>query len=349
MQFRHATTQAKRASLQPTVQRRRIVLALGAAALVVGALGHAPAANAADDTYPSRSIKLMVGYSPGGATDIIARLIAPGMSEVLGQTVVIENRPGAGGNLAAELTVNAPADGYNLLMGTAGNMTVNPWIYASMRFDPVEELAPISLVAAVPNVMVVHPSVPARTVAEFVAWAKTRPNEVFFASSGNGNTPHMTGELFNLRTGLKLIHVPYKGSGPAVQDLIAGQGVHVMFDNMPSSIGHINSGLLRALATTSATRPPVAANLPTMQEEGFKDFDVQGWFGLLAPAKTPPAIIEKLHAAVMKSMANPATRKSLEDFGAILVGNTPAEFDKRIRAESKGWGEVVKAAGIEKR
>ncbi|MEO7243785.1 MAG: tripartite tricarboxylate transporter substrate binding protein [Rubrivivax sp.] len=332
-----------------TARHRRALLMLGAAALALSAVGHTPSARAADDVYPTRPIKLVVGYSPGGTTDIIARLIAPGMGAALGQTVVIENRPGAGGNLGAELTVNAPPDGYTLLMGTAGNMTVNPWIYAGMRFDPVRDLAPISLVAAVPNVMVVNPAVPAKTVAEFIAWAKMRPGQVFFASSGNGNTPHVTGELFNLRAGLKMIHVPYKGSGPALQDLIAGQGVHVMFDNLPSAIGHIKSGLLRALATTAATRSPAAPELPTMQEEGFKDFDVQGWFGVLAPAKTPAAIVDKLHAAVLKALADPATRKSLDELGAVVVGNAPAEFDRRIKAESKSWSEVVKAAGIELR
>ncbi|MEJ7686987.1 MAG: tripartite tricarboxylate transporter substrate binding protein [Variovorax sp.] len=329
------------AGMLPDRPRRRLVTALA-----LGALGPFALDSAAAEDYPKRPIKIIVGYSPGGTTDIIARLIAPGMSENLGQSVVIENRPGAGGNLGADMVVNSAPDGYTVMMGTAGNMTVNPWIYDNMKFDTVRDFAPISLVAAVPNVMVVNPAVPAKTVGEFIAWAKARPGQVFFASSGAGNTPHMTGELFNLKTGLKLIHVPYKGSGPALSDLIGGQGVQVMFDNMPSAIGHVRGGSLRALATTGPKRSPTAPELPTMQEAGLQDFDVQGWFGLFAPGKTSGPIVSRLHAAVLSAIAKPATRKSLEDLGAVIVGNDPAAFGKMVEAETRTWGEVVKAAGI---
>lgn len=325
------------------LQRRR--LGALAAGLALGALAPASFAQATDAEFPKRPLKIIVGYAPGGTTDIIARLIAPGMSESLGQPVIIENRPGAAGNLGAAFVAAAPADGYTLMMGTAGNMTVNPWIY-DLKFDTVRDFAPISLVAAVPNIMVVHPAVPARTVQEFMAWARTQPGKVFFASSGTGNTPHMTGELFNLKTGLKLLHVPYKGSAPALTDLIGGQGVQVSFDNMPSAIGHVRSGALRALATTGPKRSATMPELPTLQEAGLKDFDVQGWFGMFAPARTPAPIVARLHQAVLAAIHKPATRKSLEELGAVIVGNDPAAFHKLVEAETKTWGEVVKAAEI---
>ncbi|WP_326539829.1 Bug family tripartite tricarboxylate transporter substrate binding protein [Pseudorhodoferax sp.] len=329
---------------QPTPSRRRRWLAAAAASLACGVL--APAlAQGGDADFPKRPLKIVVGYAPGGTTDILARLVAPGLSEVLGQPVIVENRPGAGGNVGAAAVAAAPADGYTLMMGTAGNMTVNPWIY-DLKFDTVKDFAPISLIAAVPNLMVVNPAVPARTVPEFIAWAKTQPGKVFFASSGTGNTPHMTGELFNLRTGLSLVHVPYKGSGPALTDLIAGQGVQVSFDNMPSAIGHVRNGTLRALAVTGATRSAVLPDLPTLQEAGLKDFDVQGWFGLFAPARTPPAIVARIHQATLAVLARPATRKSLDELGAIVVGNDPAAFARQVEAETRVWGDVVKAAGI---
>ena len=326
---------------------RRMLLGSLAAATILAAAVTAPSARADDAAFPSRPIKIIVGYAPGGTTDIVARVIAPRMTELLGQPVIVENRPGAGGNLGAELVARAAPDGYTLQMGTAGNMTVNPSIYANLKFDPVRDFEPISLVAAVSNMMVVNPSVPAKTVEEFIAWAKQRPNQVFFASSGIGNTPHMTGELFNLTTGLSLVHVPYKGSGPALTELIGGQSAHVMFDNMPSAIGHVRSGALRGLATTGAKRSPAAPDLPTLQEAGLKDFDVRGWFGLFAPAGTPAPIISKLHAAVIATLEDPAIRKSLDSQGAEVVGNTPAEFGRLVQAEGKRWAEVVKAAKIE--
>ncbi|MEO8280778.1 MAG: tripartite tricarboxylate transporter substrate binding protein [Ideonella sp.] len=301
---------------------------------------------AADDGFPNRTIKIVVGYSPGGTTDIVARVIAPAMGEILGQTVLVDNRPGAGGNLASDLTAKADPDGYTLMMGTAGSMTVNPWMYANLRFDTVRDFAPIANVASVPNVMVVNPSVPAKTVAEFIAWGKAQPKGVFFASSGTGNTPHMTGELFKIRAGLEMTHVPYKGSGPALMDLIAGQSSNVMFDNLPSAIGHIRSNSLRALATTGPTRSPSLPDVPTMQEAGFKDFDVQGWFGLFAPKGTPAPIISRLHAAVMTALARPDVRKGLEDQGAVVIGSDPATFAKQVQTERRTWGEVVKQAKI---
>jgi tripartite-type tricarboxylate transporter receptor subunit TctC len=331
----------------PDRSRRLLIGACAAGTFAMMATGAGTAL--ADESFPNRPIRIIVGYAPGGTTDIIARTIAPKMSAHLGQSVVIENRPDAGGNLGAELVARAEPDGYTLQMGTAGNMTVNPSIYANMKFDPNRDFEPISLVAAVANIMVVNPSVPAKTVAEFIAWAKERPDKVFFASSGIGNTPHMTGELFNLTTGLSLVHVPYKGSGPALTELIGGQSAHVMFDNMPSAIGHVRSGALRALATTGATRSAASPDLPTLQEAGLKDFDVRAWFGLFAPKGTPRPIIEKLHAATLAALEDPAIRKSLDSQGAEVVGNTPEEFGRIVASEGKRWAEVVKAAKIEMR
>jgi tripartite-type tricarboxylate transporter receptor subunit TctC len=322
--------------------RRLLIAAISSTVLGSGAI-------AAEDKFPTRPIKIIVGYAPGGTTDIIARLVAPRMGEHLGQTVIVDNRPGAGGNIGAELAAREAPDGHTLQMGTAGNMTVNPSIYANLKFDPVRDFAPISLVAAVPNMMVINPEVPAKTVAEFIAWAKERPNRVFFASSGVGNTPHMTGELFNLQSGLSLVHVPYKGSGPALTELIGGQSAHVMFDNMPSAIGHVRSGALRALATTGSKRSPAVPDLPTLKEAGLEDFDVQAWFGLFAPAGTPPAVIDKLHGAVLAALAHPETRKNLDTLGAEVIGNTPAEFKELVATEVKRWAEVVKAARIEQK
>jgi tripartite-type tricarboxylate transporter receptor subunit TctC len=233
-------------------------------------------------------------------------------------------------------------------MGTAGNMTINPSIYQTIKFDPVKDFAPVSLIAAVPNLMVVHPSVPAKTVGEFIEWAKKNAGKVNFASSGVGNSPHMTGELFKLATGLSMVHVPYRGSGPALTDLVGGQGVQVMFDNMPSAIGHARSGALRALAVTSPRRSPSAPDIPTLQEAGLADFDVQGWFGLFAPAGTPQAIVDKLHEASQFALKDPETRRKLEELGAEVIGNRPDEFGKIVASEVQrwAWAKVVKAANI---
>lgn len=324
--------------------RRMLALALAAG---LATLGQAAVANPGD--YPSRTVRIVVGYAPGGTTDIIARLLAPRLSETLGQSVVVENKPGAGGNLGAEAVAKAEPDGYTLQMGTAGNMTINPSIYASIRFDPIKDFAPISLVAAVPNLMVVHPSVPARTVGEFIDWARANAGKVNFASSGTGNSPHMTGELFNLATGLSMVHVPYRGSGPALTDLIGGQGVQVMFDNMPSAISHARSGALRALAVTSDKRSPSEPDIPTLQEAGLKDFNVQGWFGLFAPAGTPKPIVDRLHREVVAAINHPETRRKLDELGAETIGNSPEAFAELVRNEVARWAEVVKAANIERR
>lgn len=317
---------------------RRLALAVGVALAL-------PAVALAQD-YPTKPIHIVVGYSPGGTTDIIARIIGARLSDKLHQSVIVDNRPGAGGNIGAELVAKAAPDGYTLLLGTAGTMAVNPWIYKSMPFDTVRDFAPISLIATLPNLMVVNPKVPAHTVQEFVEWAKKRPGKVFFASSGIGNTPHMTAELFNQTTGLKMVHVPYKGSGAALSDLVAGNGVQVMFDNMPSAIGQVRSGSLRAIAVTSAKRVESAPEIPTVAESGYPGFEVVTWFGLFAPAGTPAAVVDRLNHEIADAVRDPATRKRLVDLGADPTSNSPAQYAALVRADRDTWSKVVRSADI---
>jgi tripartite-type tricarboxylate transporter receptor subunit TctC len=298
-------------------------------------------------TYPDKPIHIVVGYAPGGTTDIIARIIAARLTDTLGQSVIVENRPGAGGNIGADFVARAAPDGYTLQLGTAGNMTVNPSIYSNMRFDTVRDFQPISLIAELPNLMVVNPKVPAKTVKEFVAWAKSQPGKVFFASSGTGNTPHMTAELFNMAAGLSMVHVPYRGSGPALIDLIGGEGVQVMFDNMPSAIGHVRSGSLRALAVTSPERVPSEPDIPTVRESGYPDFQVVTWFGLFAPAGTPDSVVKRLNREVAEAIRTPEISKRLIELGARPVSNSPEEFRNLVKSEISRWAKVVKAANIQ--
>ena len=317
----------------------------GLLAWVLAVLAGAVAPVAAQ-TYPTKTIRIIVGYAPGGTTDIIARLIAPRLSASLGQPVVVENRPGAAGNVGADVVAKSAPDGHTLQLGTAGNMTINPSLYANMPVDTIKDFQAISMIAALPNLMVVNPAVPAKTVQEFVAWAKARPGKVFFASSGTGNSPHITAELFNLATGLTMVHVPYRGSGPALTDLIGGQGVQVMFDNMPSAIGFARAGSLRALAVTGSARSPAAPELPTVRESGYPDVEVLAWFGLFAPANTPRPVIERLHREVVAALRTPELQKQLTELGAQPVGNTPDEFAKVVEDDVKRWARVVRAANI---
>ena len=322
----------------------RIKLSLGATCLVLSLSMTSPAA-VASETYPSQPITIVVGYAAGGTTDIIARLIGKSLSDSMGQPVIVENRAGAAGNVGAEYVSKAKPDGYTLMMGTAGNMTINPLIY-KMNFDTVQDFDPISLVATLPNLMVVNPNVPVTTVQEFVAWAKDKP-DVFFASSGVGSTIHLTGELFNSAAGLNMTHVPYRGSGPAVADLIGGTGPVVMFDNMPSSISMVRGGSLKALAVTGPNREASAPEIPTVMESGFPAFNVVTWFGLFAPANTPQAIINKLNEKVVQAVKSPQVRDQLIKLGATPATTTPEQFRDIVRADRNRWAEVVKTANIE--
>jgi tripartite-type tricarboxylate transporter receptor subunit TctC len=295
-------------------------------------------------SYPNKSIKIVVPFPPGGATDILARAIGFELQKAWGQSVVIENKPGAGGNTGADLVAKSPADGYTLIMATVGTHAINMSLYAKMPYDAVKDFEPVVLVAGVPNLLVVHPSVNAKSVRELTALAKAQPGKLNVASSGNGTSIHLAAELYKQMAGVDILHVPYKGSAPAVADLLGGQ-VQMMFDNMPVSLPHVKAGKLRALAVTSLTRSAALPDVPTMDEEGLKGFDATSWFGLLAPAGTPKDIVAKLNAASVKALASPEMRERLAAQGAEPMGNTPDQFAVFIKAEIDKWAKIVKASG----
>jgi tripartite-type tricarboxylate transporter receptor subunit TctC len=301
----------------------------------------APAAGA---PYPAKPVRIIVGFPPGGSTDIMARLIAPGLSEAFGQQFVVDNRPGANSNIGAELAARAPADGYTLITVSA-SFSTNVSLYPNMRYHPVRDFAPISRLATVHNVLVVHPAVNARTVKELVALAKSRPGEIVFASSGNGSTSHLAAELLKTRVGgLDTIHVPYKGVAPAIVDLVSGQ-VHALISTMPSATPHIKSGRIRALAVASASRAQSMPDIPTFQEAGYPDFEASAWNAVLAPAGTPSEIVERLNAAIVEIVQTQAVRGKLAAMGAEPVGDSPEQFGTYLRAEVEKWAKVVKLSG----
>jgi tripartite-type tricarboxylate transporter receptor subunit TctC len=308
------------------------------------ALAIAVAVNASAQTYPSKPIKLIVPFPPGGTTDILARAVGAELNKVWGQPVVIENRPGAGGNIGSDAVAKSPPDGYTLVMGTVGTHGINPGLYPKMPYDAVKDFAPVTLVASVPNLLVVHPSVPAKSVKEIIDLAKAQPGKLTFASSGNGTSIHLAGELFKTMTGIEMVHVPYKGSAPAVTDLLGGQ-VQMMFDNMPSALPHVKAGKLRGIAVTSAKRSPAVPDLPTIAETGLTGYEASSWFGVLAPAGTPKDVIAKLNEAIVKALGTPDMQEKLSSQGAQPIGNSPAEFAAHIQAEIAKWAKVVKASG----
>jgi len=308
---------------------------LGAFAL----LAHAQA------PYPSKPIRIVVPFPAGGTTDILARAVAAKLTETTGQPAVVDNRPGAGGNIGAELVAKSAPDGYTFLMGTVGTHAINPSLYAKMPYDHVKDFAPVILVAGVPNVLVVNPALPVNSVQELIAYIKANPGKVNFASSGSGTSIHLSGELFKTMTGLQLTHVPYKGSAPALQDLVGGQ-VQIMFDNLPSSLALIKGGKLKALAVTSAERSSALPDVPTVAESGLPGFEASSWFGLLAPAGTPKEAIAKINGEVAKWLATPEAKEKLASQGAIAAaGLTPEDFQKHIASETTKWAKVVKESG----
>ncbi|MGH8831772.1 MAG: tripartite tricarboxylate transporter substrate binding protein, partial [Polaromonas sp.] len=285
----------------------------------------------------------------GGTTDILARAVAPELSKAFGQPFVVDNRAGAGGNVGADAVAKSPADGYTLLMGTVGTHGINKALYSKMPFDPQKDFAPITLVAGVPNVMVMNAdkakALGINNVADFIKYAKSHPGKFSMASSGNGTSIHLAGELFKSMTGIFMTHIPYRGSGPAMLDLVGGN-VDVMFDNLPSALPQIKAGKLKAFAVTSVQRSAALPEAPTVEEAaGLKGFDASSWFGLLAPAGTPPDIVSRLQQEVAKALSAPAIKEKLLAQGAIPSGNTPQQFSAFIDAEHKKWAQVVKASG----
>jgi tripartite-type tricarboxylate transporter receptor subunit TctC len=313
------------------------LLAGGLAALV------APAGSAAAPDYPTRPVRFVVGYPAGGATDILARLIGQRLSERLGQQFVIENKPGAGNNIGTETVVNAAPDGYTVLLVNPANF-INASLYANLNFNFIRDIAPVASFNRVPNVMTVAPGVPAKTVAEFIAYVKANPGKVNLASSGNGTSVHLSGELFMAMSGAQMVHIPYKGAAPAITDLL-GDRVQVMFDNMPSIIGHLGSGGLRALAVTTAQRSPQLPDVPTVAET-VPGYEASALFGMGAPAKTPPEIIGRLNREINAVLAEPDVKKRLTELGGEPLIATPQAFGAMIAAETEKWAKVVKSAGL---
>jgi tripartite-type tricarboxylate transporter receptor subunit TctC len=302
------------------------------------------AASVAAQAYPSGPVRVIVGFPPGSAADVAARVVTNQLGQILGTPFVVENRPGAGSNIATEAVARAPADGYTLLMGTVAN-TINHSLYPDLRFNFATDLAPIALVGTVPNLLVVHPSVDVRTVAELIAAAKAKPGTLTFASSGTGTSPHLSGELFSEMAGVKLVHVPYKGSPPAVVDLVAGR-VSLMFSPASTVLPHIKSGKLRALASTGLQRANAMPELPTLSESGLQGFDTGVWFGLLAPAKTPPAVIDRLAKATAQARESAELKSQFGSQGIDLLQGGPKEFGEYIEREIAKWAKVIKTAGV---
>lgn len=298
----------------------------------------------AQTPYPTRAVRLIVPSSPGGGTDISARILAPQLTQFLGQQVIVENRPGAGTMIGGEAVARAAPDGYTLLMGIS-TLAINPAMYKKVSYDALKDLAPVSQAVSLSNVLVVHPSLPPRNVKEFVAFVKARPGLINFASAGVGTSPHLSMELLLVLAKLNMVHVPYKGSGPGVTDLVAGH-VPVMMPNMLSAQPHIKTGRLRALGVTGIKRAPGAEDIPTIAETGVPGYEAVQWYGVLAPAATPRDIITKLHAGVVRALQNPDVRQRLLNDGAEPVGSSPEEFAAYLRSETEKWAKVIKAAGI---
>ena len=321
---------------------RFIAVALGAAASIVPA-----AAQVADspETYPSRPVRIVVPFAPGGSTDVVARVLVEKLSTELKQTFIVDNKPGAGGNIGADAVAKAAADGHTLLMGTTGVLAINNHLYKNLSYDAARDFAPVSYTSLITNILVVPPSVPARTVGELVQLAKAKPGSLSFASSGAGSSTHLSAELFKSMAGLDIMHVPYKGSTQALTDVMSGQ-VTMLFDNAPSSIGFVQSGKLRAVAVTSTKRLPQLPDVPTIDEAGVKGYESLSWSGIVAPAATPRPIIAKLNQAIERVLRMPDVRQKLASLGVEPVGGPPEVFTRHIQAEGDKWGRLVKAANI---
>jgi tripartite-type tricarboxylate transporter receptor subunit TctC len=318
---------------------RRVALALLCLPVMAGPLGAQDAKG-----YPNRPIRFIVPYPPSGGTDIVARILAEPLAAVLGQPIIIDNRGGAAGNLGTDLVAKAAPDGYTILF-TLSSHTINPKLYDRLPFDVEKDFVAISLAALIPQILVANPSLPANNVRELIALAKAEPGKLNYASVGTGSPGHIAGELFKLKTGIDMVHVPYKGGGPAVSDTLSGQ-VQLLFVSLPAALQHVRAGRLKALAVTSDQRSQAAPDVPTIAESGVPDCIVNSWYGALAPAGTPVAIVAKLQAAMAQVLAQPEVRAKLFQQGAEAMASTSAEFERRIRAELKQWDYVIRAAKI---
>lgn len=295
--------------------------------------------------YPQKPVKIIVPYPPGGTTDILARIVAGQLTASLGETFIVENKPGASGAIGTQLVARSAPDGYTLLMGTINTHGINSALNKQLPYDAIKDFAPITIVASTPNVLAVHPDVPVKTLAELLALARAQPDKLSFGSTSTGGSPHMSGELLKMMANVSMVHIPYKGAGPMLSDLLGGQ-IPIGFDNMPSTIGHIRSGKLRAIAVTTSKRWAGAPEVPTIAESGVPGYEVSAWFGLLAPAGTPAAVVEALHRAIGAAIRRPDVEKRLVDIGAEPVGNTPAQFARHIGDEVAKWQKVVDATGL---
>ena len=317
---------------------RRRFLQLAGAAVAAPAVSRVAWAQ----SYPARPVRLIIGYTPGGSADLTARLLAQWLSERLGQSFLVESRPGGGTNIATEAVVRAPADGYTLLLVAPAN-AINATLYEKLNYDFIRDMAPVAGLIRFPNVMEVNPSVPAKTVPEFIAYAKANPGKINYASSGNGSTIHMSAELFKMMVGVDILHVPYRGGAPALTDMLAGQ-VQVMFDNLPTSIEHIRAGKLRPLAITSTTRAELLPDVPTVADF-VPGYESSAWYGVGAPRNTPAEIIDRLNKEINAILAEPKVKTRIAKMGATLVAGSPADFGKLVADETEKWGKVVKFSG----
>ena len=317
---------------------RRAFLHLAAGAAVLPAVSGIAKA----ETYPARPVRLIVGYTPGGSADLTARLMGQWLSERVGQQLIIENRPGGGTNIATEVALRAPPDGYTCLLAAPAN-AINATLYDKLSFNFLRDTEPVAGIIRFPNVVVVNPSLPIKSIPELIAYAKANPGKLNMASSGNGSTIHMSGELFKMLTGIDMVHVPYRGGAPAMTDLLAGQ-VHVMFDNIPTCAEYVKTGRLRGLAVTSTTRSAVLPDLPTVADF-LPGYEASAWYGVVAPKKTPAELIDKMNAEINAVLATPVAKTRFADLGAFLLPGSPADFGKLLADETEKWGKVVKFSG----
>lgn len=322
---------------------RRTLSLLAIATWIMSAVGWCGTATAQD--YPNRPIRLVVTFAAGGSSDVLARLVANAMSKGLGQTIFVENRPGAGGRVGAAVVAHATPDGYTLLFGTIGTHGIGPALYKNLEYDPIKDFAPIGLLHKLPNVLIVNPSVPAKSLRELIDYARSNPGKLTFASAGNGSVSHLCGELFKTEANIDILHVPYKGGGAAMPDLISGR-VSMMIETIPNALPPVRSGLMRALGVTTITRSAAAPDIPTFAESGLPGFDVSSWTGLFAPAGTPPAIVERLNKETLRIMHDQAYLDQLKALGTDAASSSPEAFGAFVREEITRWTAVVKRSGV---